>query len=778
MYSFRAASQAAALLTNLILIAALAGFSQAPLLNVHGRVVDQNGALVAGARITLTAAGQPALTAVTNDFGEFSAAVAEDDYVMTISASGFEKVSQKLSVHKSDTAPVEIALAMGGIDAFVTVAAGGEYGVASTASGTKTMTALRDIPQSIAVVPRRQIADQSMNSIGDVVRYIPGVSAHQGENNRDQVIIRGQNSSADFYVNGVRDDVQYYRDLYNLDRLESLKGPNALIFGRGGGGGVINRVTKEAGFDPVTELSFQGGMYGNKRVTGDLDRALTRRLAFRLNGVYERSDSFRKYVGLDRAGINPTLTFEPGTGTTITFGYEFLRDRRTADRGITSFHGRPAEVAASTFYGNPDDSRVRANVHLFTAKISKQIGRLNVTNRTQFGDYDRGYQNYVPGAVNAAGTLVTLTAYNNATRRKNLFNQTDLVYATSTGRIRHTLLAGAEFGRQSTDNFRNTGYFNNSSTSIQVPFDNPVTTVPVTFRQSSTDADNHLKLGLAAAYFQDQIELSRYIQVLVGARYDYFNLRYHNDRNGDAIGRTDGLVSPRAGLVIKPVEAVSLYASYSISYLPSSGDQFSSLTTITQQVKPEKFENIEAGVKWDVRPSLLLTAAIYRLDRTNTRSTDPNDPTRIIQTGSQRTSGFEIGLNGRITRNWTLTGGYAYQDAVITRATISAAAGKQVGQVPHHNFSLWNKYQVTSRLSAGLGIIRRTDMFAAVDNAVTLPGYTRADTGIFYTFNEKWRMQANIENVLNTKYFLNADSNTNISPGSPRSLRLGLVARF
>jgi catecholate siderophore receptor len=537
-------------------------------------------------------------------------------------------------------------------------------------------------------------------------------------------------------------------------------------------------VTKEAGFDPVTELSIQGGMYGNKRVTGDLGRALTERLAFRLNGVYERSDSFRRYVGLDRAGINPTLTLNPGTGTTITFGYEFLRDRRTADRGITSFHGRPAEVAASTYYGNPDDSRVRANVHLLTGKIEKQIGRLNITNRTQFGDYDRGYQNYVPGAVNAAGTLVTLTAYNNATRRKNLFNQTDLVYATSTGRIRHNLLGGTEFGRQLTDNFRNTGYFNNSSTSTQVPFDNPVTAVAVTFRQSATDADNHLKLNLGAAYVQDQIEVSRYIQVLVGARYDYFDLRYHNNRNGEDLGRIDRLVSPRAGLVIKPFETVSLYTSYSISYLPSSGDQFSSLTFITQQVKPEKFGNIEAGMKWDVRPSLLLIAAVYCLDRTNTRSTDPNDPTHIIQTGSQRTNGFEIGLNGRITRNWTMTGGYAYQDAVITSTTISAAAGRQVGQVPHHNFSLWNKYQVTSRLSAGLGIIRRSDMFAAVDNTVTLPGYTRADTGIFYTFNEKWRVQANLENILNTRYYLNADSNTNISPGSPRSLRVGLVAIF
>ena len=151
-------------------------------------------------------------------------------------------------------------------------------------SATKTPTPLRDVPQSVTVVTQELIKDQLMMSIGDVVRYVPGITVHQGENNRDQVIIRGNSSSADFFVNGVRDDVQYYRDLYNLDRVEALKGPNAMIFGRGGGGGVINRVTKEAGFRPSREFSLQGGMYGNKRFTADLDQPLSDTVAFRLNG--------------------------------------------------------------------------------------------------------------------------------------------------------------------------------------------------------------------------------------------------------------------------------------------------------------------------------------------------------------------------------------------------------------------------------------------------------------------------------------------------------------
>ncbi len=183
-------------------------------------------------------------------------------------------------------------------------------------------------------------------------------------------------------------------------------------------------------------------------------------------------------------------------------------------------------------------------------------------------------------------------------------------------------------------------------------------------------------------------------------------------------------------------------------------------------------------MKWEIRRNISLTSAIYRLNRTNTRSTDPNDPTRIVQTGSQRTNRFEIGLTGAVTRKWSLTGGHAYQNAFITSTTTAAAAGKQVGQVPRHNFSIWNKYQFLTKLSAGLGIITRSDMFVAVDNAVMLPGYTRADAAVFYSFNEKWRIQGNIENLFNAKYFINADSNTNISPGSPRALKIGLIARF
>jgi catecholate siderophore receptor len=744
-------------------------------------VLDPNRSAVADARVVAEAQGRPgSFSATTDRNGEFTLAVEPGEYTLKVTAYGFSEASQKVSLGQSGGAPVEVMLQVSGVAGSVTVLAtsGADYQAEATASATKTLTLLRDVPQSVTVVTKEQIRDQQMQSIGDVVRYTPGLVAHQGENNRDHVIIRGQSTSADFFLNGVRDDVQYYRDLYNLERLETLKGPNALIFGRGGGGGVINRVTKEANFSPSRELSLTGGSFYNRRISGDINQPLGDRAAFRLNGVYENSDSFRRFVNLNRAAFNPTFTIAPDSRTRITVGYEFARDRRVADRGITSFQNRPAEVPTDTFYGNPDDSHVRSNVNILSGTFDRQFGKLVVHNRTTYGDYDRGYQNYVPGAANASKTLVALSAYNNATRRKNLFSQTDLTYVVSTGRVRHTLVGGAELGRQLTDNFRNTGFFNNTATSIQVPFDSPTVYTPVTFRQSATDADNHVKANLAATYLQDQIELSRYVQLIVGVRYDYFDLRFRNNRNGDQLRRIDNLVSPRVGVVVKPVERLSLYGNYSVSHLPSSGDQFSSLTAVTQQVKPERFSNYEVGVKWDVRRHLSLNSALYRLDRTNTRSVDPNNPAAIIQTGSQRTNGFELGLSGSVTRDWSVAGGYSFQDAFVTSATAAAAAGKQVGQVPHHTLSLWNKYQFTRRLGAGLGIVSQSDSFAAVDNTVVLPGYTRADAAVYYSFGERWRLQANVENLFDRQYFPHANGNNNISTGSPRALRVGLNARF
>jgi catecholate siderophore receptor len=651
------------------------------------------------------------------------------------------------------------------------------YAALRTSTATKTDTPLRDTPQSVTVVTRTLIADQAMQTMGDVVRYVPGITMGQGEGHRDAPTIRGNSSTADFFVDGVRDDAQYLRDLYNVDRVEALKGANAMIFGRGGGGGVINRVSKEAQWAPTRALTLEGGSFGQKRASVDVGQGLGQRVAARVNGMYENSDAFRDATTLERYGINPTLAVAAGSGTAVRLGYEFFHDDRTVDRGIPSYRGRPSEADIETYFGNPHVSYAEARVHAATATVEHSApGGVTIRNRTRFADYDKFYQNVFPGgAVDSTGTLVPLAAYNHAIGRRNLFNQTELTYGVGTGVVRHTLLAGVEAGRQSTDNFRRTGYFDDTAATMIVPFDQPTVATAVTFRQNATDADSRAVTTVAAAYAQDQVALSAHWQAIVGVRYERFNIRFNNDRTGQGLQRDDQMVSPRAGLVFKPAEPLSLYGAYSVSYLPSSGDQFTTLTVTSQTLAPERFTNYELGAKWDVRPALELTSAVYRLDRTNTSAPDPADPSRVVQTGSQRTTGYEVGLAGEVTSAWQVAGGYASQRATIVSRTAAAKAGATVPLVPHHTVSLWNKYRLGSALGVGLGVVHQADMYAAIDNSVTLPSFTRLDGAVYLTLYRGVRAQVNVENLFDTRYYATSQGNNNILPGAPRTVRLSVT---
>lgn len=651
------------------------------------------------------------------------------------------------------------------------------YSAVRTSTATKTDLPLRDAPQSISVVTRDVIADQSMQSMTDVMRLIPGVTMGQGEGHRDAPTIRGNSSTADFFVDGVRDDAQYFRDLYNVERVEALKGANALVFGRGGGGGVVNRVTKTAGWWDERVLTLQGGSFEHRRATLDLTQPLNESVSLRFNGVYQNSGGFRDEANLERHGINPTVAAVLGEKTQVQAGYEYFSDDRTVDRGIPSFEGRPAAASRTTFFGNADSSYSALRLHTATAVLEHKMGSVTLRNRARFSDYDKFYQNSYPSALNASGTQVNLSAYNNATVRSNLFNQTDLIASVNTGSMEHTLVLGVELARQRTTNFRETGYYNNTATSFTTSVDQPTIAEPITFRQSATDADNRSRVSVASAYVQDQVELSKHWQVIAGLRFDRFDIDFHNNRSNSDLSRRDDLISPRAGMLFKPVETASVYGSYSVSYLPSSGDQFSSLTATTQTLEPEQFTNLEVGGKWDVRANLSLTAAVYQLDRTNTTAPDPADVTKVVQTGSQRTRGFEAGIAGDITSSWHVVAGLAWQDAEITSQTTSAQPGQSVALVPERTFSLWNRYTLSRALGVGLGVVYQDDMFAAIDNTVTLPGFTRADGALFVRVSSTVNAQINVENLFDTNYFSTSHGNNNIMPGAGRTVRFSLTTR-
>ena len=650
-----------------------------------------------------------------------------------------------------------------------------------SSTATKTETLLLDTPQAISVVTKDLIRDQSLRSMADVIRYVPGIVTAQGEGNRDTAVFRGNSSTGDFFVDGIRDDVQYFRDFYNIESVEALKGSNAMIFGRGGSGGVINRVSKQAQWTPLQEASFTFGSWKNRRASVDLGTPINANLALRVNGMVENGDSFRDGFHAKRKGVTPTLALRIGADTLLNLSYEHFRDDRTADRGIPSYLGKPLDVAASRFIGNAELSNTWSQVDAFSALLEHDFGAgINLRNRTRIANYDKFYQNVFSGAVSADGKNVSLNGYNNATQRKNLFNQTDLSFESQLAGLKHRYLLGLELGQQNTDNFRNTAYFPSAgnATSIVVPL-TQATTNNVVFKQSASDANNHGVATVAAIYAQDQIEISPQWQAILGLRRDQFKVDFTNNRNASKIEHTDTPISPRVGLVFKPEKALSLYASYSLAFAPRAGDQLSSLTPSNQAFEPEKYTNLEIGTKWDVRPDLNFSAALYHLDRKNMVITDPSDPTKSILIDGQRSQGLELAVNGRITPEWSVVGGYAYQDAKLSKTqSASLKAGATLAQVPTHSASLWNRYDFNRAWGMGLGIVYRGQIYPSTDNTVTIPGFTRIDAAAYYAWDQHLQFQLNIENLNDTRYYASANSNNNISPGSPRAIRLGINLKF
>lgn len=662
-----------------------------------------------------------------------------------------------------------------------------EYGVKSTSTATKTNTDVRNIPQALTVVSAKQIMDQQLRSVSDLLLFVPGASYNSGEGNRDTLVLRGNSSTADFFIDGVRDDVQYFRDFYNIDRVEVLKGPNAMIFGRGGGGGVINRVLKRPSFTSYRGLTASGDGFGGYRLAGDVDQPLGN-VGVRLNAMFEDADSFRHHVDLKRYGINPTIAFVAGPATRFDLSYEHFHDRRTADRGVPSEGGEPVEGFTRTFFGDPGDSYAKANVDLVTLGVEHELADgLTLKNRTMFGDYDKFYQNiYANSAVLPATATqperVRLGTYNNRNDRRNLFSQTDLVWQNRIAGIDQTLLFGFELGHQKSRNKRLTGTLSGPDIidGNAVPLSDPTVDAGVIFAPLASDADNRVEATVAAVYIQDQLRPASWLEIVAGLRFDSFDLDVDDLRptGGGQFSRKDNLWSPRLGVVFKPADNLSIYGSYSRSYLPQSGDQFGGLTLTTEALKPERFDNYEIGAKWELLEGLLATAAIYQLDRTNTRAIDPADPARTVLTGAQRSRGLEIGLERSITSDWLISAGYTLQRAEITETTTAAPAGRDVPLVPRHSFSLWNRYDFNPAFGAALGLIARSKSYATISNAVELPSYARVDAALFYRLRNGLEAQINFENLLGAHYFPTANADNNLAPGAPRTVKATVGYKF
>lgn len=656
------------------------------------------------------------------------------------------------------------------------------------ADAVKTPTLLINVPQSVSIISAQQISEQALFSVADVMQYTPGVSIGLGEDHRDQVTIRGQNTTADFFVDGLRDDVQYFRPLYNLQRVEVLRGANALLFGRGGGGGVINRVTKVADTD-ASFTAYSAGIdtFGAGSVSVDTNQVIDKDQAFRFNGVFDAIDNHRDFKDGERFALNPTYSWQVSDDTLMRLSYEYVDDDRVVDRGIPSADGAPLADMQETFFGQPGFNNTTLQAHIAKVRVAHRLSHDWSANATlQYADYDKLYQNLYPVNFDETAGTVTLDGYKDTTTRQNTLLQVNLVGQIEGFGLAHTLLAGAEYGDQDTHNDRRDAFFAQSEDDqVTFTFSNPLSIPEMTLTEPVRDRASNV--NFASVFLQDEISLNAHWILVAGLRYDDFDIEVSDqieagngadDGNDGQLASTDTKVSPRVGLIYKPLESVSMYASYSKSFLPRSGDQFLTLSLTSQALDAEEFENRELGIKWNLSETLTVNAALFEVERENGTTQDPDNPERTLLTGT-KTSGVELQLVGQLTPAWTINAGYSNLDGhELGRISDGVLANRALAQLPEHMFSVWNQYAFNAKWRLGVGVMYQSEQFATLNNAVELPDFWRVDTALYYHHSDKLKFQLNIDNIFDEDYYPSAHNANNIATGEPINARLSVQYQY
>jgi len=643
-------------------------------------------------------------------------------------------------------------------------------------NSVKTPTPIIDVPQSLSIFTSEQITEQGITSIGDIIDYTPGVNTSQGEGHRDAVVFRGVRSTADFFIDGNRDDVQYFRGLYNLEQVEILRGPNALLFGRGGTGGVLNRVSKKAQVgQQFTGFKVSGNTFGGANVEIDSNFSTSDTSSIRINAHYDELNNHRDFFDGERIGFNPTARFELSSKTILDLSYEYANHERFIDRGIpTGPDGLPVSALSDITFTDPERSETTLDAHLFRAVIQHSFtSNLKGNFNAFYGDYEKVYQNFFPVGFDAVENTVDLDGYIDETDRQNLILSANLVSEFATGNIDHTVVFGGEYIDTSSDQFR----FN----SLFASNDDDVETFSIADPISFNDGFAILADGTQTT---NTFAVSNQLDIVLGVRYDRFDIDVLDNEVNESLSSLDEEVSPRAGIIYKPKENISFYASYSESFLPRSGEQFADISGSNDLLDPNSFQNSEIGIKWDANSSLSFTAALFESEQTTPEiSGDDPSGTALIVLESE-ISGFELQVNARVSDYWSLNANYSFLEGEFASQNDSLN-GITPRELPENTFSIWNAFQVNSRFGLGLGATFQDESFTS--NSVSgngdapralLPSYTRVDASAYYDLSDKLRVQINIENLTDTEYFPNAHTDNNVTIGAPINALLTLTGKF
>ena len=643
----------------------------------------------------------------------------------------------------------------------------------------KTPVPIIDVPQTLSIVTDDEIRKQGFRELGDIVRYTPGVNTSQGEGHRDSIVFRGVRSTADFYLDGVRDDVQYYRSLYNLEQVEILRGPNALLFGRGGTGGIINRVTKKAVLDEqFGSFDMGADSFGAFDFAVDYNVSTGEKSALRINFHSDTLENHRDYFDGDRYGFNPTLRLELSPVTTLDLSYEHADHERFIDRGVPTLNGEPVEAFEEIVFGDTDTNLQTLRADIYRLNLSHEFSDTRKGNLVvQYSDFAKMYKNYYASGYSGGDTF-TADGYKDPTERTNLIISGNIVNEFQTGSAKHTLLVGAEIIDTENENYRYNTFFmttedDNEVFNITRPINFGVNAAGVrTYNDFTADLKSSTQsdIEVTSIYIQDQIDVTDKFKILLGGRFDNFDITVRDVKKGTSETREDEEFSPRAGLIFKPQENVSLYVSYAESFLPRSGEQFKKLDANAARLDPDVYESTEIGVKWDIRPGLSFTASYFDSEQTvATRDSDTGENSEIV---GLQVDGIELELKGQVTEKLSLAIGYSDLDG-------ETAKGGEPREIPEYTASLWATYEVNDRFGIGFGVTAQGESNIKNDKpGLILPDYTRVDFAAYYDLADDLSIQLNVENVTDELYFPHSHSTHQASVGEPLNARISLRKTF
>ena len=640
-----------------------------------------------------------------------------------------------------------------------------------------------NVPQTVSIITDEDILERGYRAISDIIRYVPGVVTTQGEGHRDALVIRGVRTTADFYQDGIRDDVQYYRSLYNLDQVEVLKGPNALLFGRGGTGGLVNRVSKKAVLgETFTDLNIGHDSFGASDLAIDGNLEVNDSVAFRLNTHSDSLANHRDQYDGKRFGINPTMTFAIDPETTINLSYEYLDHERYIDRGIPTENGAPVDALRGITYGTD------GNIHTTEASILRgnlvhnysNSGKINLT--ISSNDFNKMYQNLYVNDYD--GTNVELKGYNDVTLRET----TTISFSNVNEFNRGTLTVGLDLLETENQNTRFNSYFDNQNSassgvansftatnkSFQIDKDGNRTALDYT---SDIKTKAHTDLEVTSLYLSGNIDLSEQWIMVLGSRYEKVETTINEysvapgrsalTTGSASASRDDSNFSPRLGLIYKPKENISMYLSYSESFIPKSGEQYKSWGT-NAAFDPDVYENTELGFKYDMQSGISL-AVSYFDQKTIKGQEDGIGGSEVI---GMEIDGFEIAVLGQINNQHTINFGLTSLEA-----TASAGTGKPK-EVPDLTFSLWHTYQANELFELGFGVIYQDEQIIKSEGGPLLPDFTRIDMAMTFSPNESDTVRINIENLGDETYYPHSHSTHQVSVGESRNVRISYQKSF